>query len=181
MKKLVASCFTVLFVAVLFSVPASAQPTNPPLPQLPTVNLTPNFTGQWTLGLPGLRMTSMNGNRNELTYGELMLNFTGGSGGSDGSMIFSGDVTGRTGSSVTIFYNPTTPRYIDMYLYMPEPSIGSTGQYFLQVQVKLFVSSDGSYLYGTMSASFYDSLTGSSIPTVLYQSDAFMSRYGARG
>ena len=179
MKKLLFSLFFAVFASTMFAVPASSQPMSPPVS---TVNVIPNFTGTWMLGLPGLRMTSVNGNRNELTYGELTLNFTGGGGGSDGSMSFGGEVVGRTGSLVNIFYNPNiTPKYVEMYLYMPEPSIGSTGQYFLQVQVKLFVSPDGSYLYGTMSASFYDSLTGNSVPTVLYHSAAFFSRYGARG
>ncbi|MBI4066044.1 hypothetical protein HY412_02555 [Candidatus Kaiserbacteria bacterium] len=175
MKKLFTVVFFAFLSAVLFPLSASAQQP------VPTVRVIPDFTGQWVLGLPGIRVTDMNGNRSEFNYAELVVNMTGGGGGNDGSMSFGGDIVGHQEASFNIYYNPATPRYYDMYLYMPEPSLGSSGQYFLQVQVKLFVSQDRNYLYGTMSASFYDSFTGNSIPTVLYHSDAFFSRAGARG
>jgi hypothetical protein len=178
MKKLFAVVFfTVLSAVAMFPFSASAQTP----PSVPTARVIPNFSGQWVLGLPGGRMVDENGTRQDFQYTELIVNMTGGSGGSDGSMSFGGDIVSRAGSFFNIYYNPATPKHFEMYMYMPEPSIGSSGQYFLQVNVRLFVSPDGNFLYGTMAAAFYDNLTGRSVPTVLYHSDAFFSRYGARG
>lgn len=179
MKKFAFALFAVLSATFLFSIPASAQ-SRPPVP---TFNVTPNFVGTWTLGFSGGRIVDVNGVRQDLQYTELNVNFTGGGGGSDGSMSFGGDVVGHAGSSFNIFYNPATPRHLDAFMYIPEPSIGPGNQYFLQVNIRLFVSSDGSYLYGTMTATFYDNLnqTGNSTPTIEYHGDVFMSRQGARG
>ena len=176
-KHLIAVLFAV-FVGFLFPVSASAQP----LPQLPTFNVTPNFTGTWALGLPGGRMVDENGARQDFQYVELTINMTGGGGGSDGSLSFGGDIVGHPGAFFNIYYNPATPKHYDMYMYLPEPSIGSGNQYFTQVNIRLFVSSNnGDFLYGTMAAAFYDNLNGSSVPKILYHGDAFFSRYGGRG
>lgn len=192
MKKLSLALFFAVFAAIsLFAVPASAQTPTPcagtnctPLPRLPTVNVTPDFTGQWTLGFSSGRMNDIGNGWQNFQYTELIVNFTGGSGGSDGSMSFSGNIVGTSGSSVNIFYNPNvTPKYVEMYVYIPEPSIGSGSQYFLQVNIRMFISPDLGYMSGTMMATFYDNLqrSGNSMPTILYHSDVFMSRQGARG
>ena len=187
-KLLAAVLFVILSAIALIAPPASAQtpcagPDGACPPSVPTVNTPPNFAGTWILSLYGVSLTDANGMRQEFPYAELKPNFIGGVGDNNGSMYASGDVRGFSGSSSNIYYNPATPRYVEMYLYIPEPSLGSGSQYYLQISIRMFISPDGSYLYGTMTAAFYDNLnsTGNSVPTILYQSDVFMSRQGARG
>ena len=178
MKKLIASCFAVLFAISLFSVSASAQP----LSQVPTFNVTPDFTGQWTLGFPSGRMNDIGNGWQNFPYVEMPIVVYSAQQNEGGTVSYNGNVIGTSGSSVNIFYNPAvTPKYVEVYVYIPEPSIGSGNQYYLQISIRMFISPDGSYMSGTMTAAFYDNMRGVSVPTILYHSDVFMSRQGARG
>ena len=171
--------FALLFAVSLFPVSVSAQPA----PPVPTVQVSPNFMGTWTLGFSSGRMVDVNGTRQDFQYVEMPITIHSAQTNEGGTMSYSGNVVGTSGSPVNLFYNPATPKYVDMYVFIPEPSLGSGSQYYLQISLRMFISPDGSYLYGTMSASFYDNLnsTGNSMPTILYHSDVFMSRQGARG
>jgi hypothetical protein len=179
MKKLLSAVFFVVLSAIVSSVPAVAAGPNQPTP-VPTVNVTPNFLDTWTLGFSGGRIVDTNGMRQEFPYSELVANISS-TQSNEGTVSYSGAVSGSSGSSVNVFYQFATPRYVDVYLYIPQPSLGSGNQYFLQVTLRMFVSSDGNYAYGTMGAAFYDNLNGRSATTILYHSDVFMSRAGARG